>query len=152
MTCSQPAGAPLILVHSHLSPPALAGGSEVSHPAVVAPVAGAAPPQRLGLGPADLARLWVLVAVELGRGAAPHAPGGGLVGLWWCGCRRRRRRAVRGGGVPGRRGGRDGGLLLQLVGQWCRVGETVCHCALEALELGLLLWGQAGRGGALLEG
>lgn len=78
----------LIRILGHTLPlcpsPTLACDSEVSYPAVIAPVAGAAPPQRLGLGPADLARLWVLVAVELWRGATPHTSGGGLVGLWWC--------------------------------------------------------------------
>lgn len=59
----------------------LACDSEVSDPAVVAPVAGTAPPQRLGLWPADLARLWVLFTFKLWGRAAPHAPGGGgLVG------------------------------------------------------------------------
>lgn len=33
-----------------------------------------------------------------------------------------------------------------------RVREAVCHCALEALELGLLLWGQAWGRGPPLEG
>lgn len=61
-----------------LPPPA--ASSEVGHAAVVAPVAGAAPPQRLGLWPSDLARLGVLVAVKLGGRAAPHAARGGLVG------------------------------------------------------------------------
>lgn len=68
------------LAHSCLL--SLACGSEVSHAAVVAPVAGAAPPQRLGLWPADLARPWVLFAIELGWRATPDTSRGGLVGLW----------------------------------------------------------------------
>ncbi len=47
---------------------------EVGHPSVVAPVALAAPAQRLVLGAPDLTRLGVRVALELGLGAAEETP------------------------------------------------------------------------------
>lgn len=142
--------------------------SKVRHAPVVAPVARAAPPQRLVLGPAHLARLGVDVALELGLRAAPHAGGQRVLVLVLCRrCRRRRRRcwcAAAGSGlvdcgrgnVPrragwrrrgggGRLGGRGGG------GGGGRLDEALGHGALQALELGLLLGGEARRGGAGLE-
>ena len=46
---------------------------EIRHPPVIAPVTTAAPPKRLVLGPADLARLGVLLALKLGRRALSDA-------------------------------------------------------------------------------
>lgn len=140
--------APISINHpSPIPPPSPGTALEVRDPAVITPVPSTAPPERLRLGPADLAGLWVLVALELGRGAAPHAAGGDLVGagrlqgrLHPAGCR----------DVPGRGGrGRRLGLLVRQRGG---VGEAVGDGTLEALELGLLLGGEAGWRGGVLEG
>lgn len=136
--------------------------SEVRHAAVVAPIAPRPPAQRLPLGPADLAGARVDVALELGRRAADV---GGVHGV-----------LLRGGD------GRVDGLFLGLrlcccccCCCWCCGGLGGCGCgcccgvggrrvgvllegggyggsALEALEFGLLVGGQAGRGRPAGEG
>lgn len=53
-------------------------------------------------------------------------------------------------GARGRR--RRCGLLLLLVGEGRGVCDALGHGALQALELGLLVGGEAGWRGALLEG
>jgi hypothetical protein len=57
---------------------------KVGTPSIIAPVPLTAPSQRLILGPADLARLGVDVALELGRRAAEQALVDGLDGGRGC--------------------------------------------------------------------
>lgn len=121
--------------------------SEVRHPAIITPVALPAPPQRLVLGPADLARRRVHVALELWRrplaDTAAQRPRRHRVSPTSCGGR------LGLGGFSDVSRCRQGGwgwLLLRVRGQ-TRFGG-----ALEALELGLLVCGQAWGRGSLLEG
>lgn len=111
------------------SPNERALDSEIRYPSIVAPIALVAPPQRLILGPADLAGLGVDVALELRWRAAEQAgvDVGDLRGGRGSGCTRRC-------GVGfGLEGGRHGGGALQ------------------ALELGLLAGGELRRRGARAE-
>lgn len=104
---------------------------KVRHPPIVAPVAITAPPQRLVLRPADLTRLGIRLALELGWRAAAHVLVEGLavvgahLDLARC-CRRRRLGRLGGRGRAHFETGGDG------------------RCALEAFELGLLGGGEAG--------
>lgn len=111
---------------------------EIRHLSVVAPVAAAAPAQRLILGPADLARARVPVAVKLGLGAAVQPAALSEVRVDGRGARGR----CLGCGIGGGGGARLGsGGVLGLKGR----GHG--GAALQTLKLGLLLRGQLGRAG-----
>lgn len=115
---------------------------KVGTSSIIAPIPLAAPSQRLILGPADLSRLGIHIALKLWRGAAEQTLVDGLLA------------AGRGrGGVSGR-GGRGGGDVSRNrggFGGWLK-GRGDFGGALEALEFGLLLGGEFGRRGAGLEG
>lgn len=111
---------------------------KVRHSPIIAPVAIAAPSQRLILGPANLARLGILIALKLGRRAAEQALVEGALAVAGVG--------VGGGDVccvaGGFRRGRGLGRLDLLEGGGDGGG------ALEALEFGLLGGGELWRRGA----
>ncbi|KAH7021382.1 uncharacterized protein B0I36DRAFT_31653 [Microdochium trichocladiopsis] len=126
--------------------------SKVRHPPIVAVVTSRSPPEGLVLGPADLARLWVDVALELWRGALAE----------WCGCHGvvddaldPGRRCCRcrccgcGCGLGGGRGAGDD----KVGGGGGGVEALLCvGGALEALELGLFLGGEARGAGPVSKG
>jgi hypothetical protein len=126
---------------------------EIRHPPVITPIPCAPPPQRLVLRPAHLARLGVLLPFKLGRRALAHprAQRSRRDLFFYFLClrlyRRRRRCTRRRGDVP-RRGQRDLGVVY-----WDVVvrGEGGFGGALETLEFGLLVGGQARGGGCGLE-
>ena len=135
--------------------------SKVGTPPIEAPISLTPPPQRLVLGPPDLARRGVLVASKLGGRALPHAAAetarryrvrlctaAAARGLCRVGRRRRGGDVPRGGewgwrGGGGRGGGGRDGVVR---------GEGGFGGALEAFEFGLLGGRQARGGGGGLEG